>query len=394
MRFVFSKNIEQIEGSAIRDLMGVISDPEIISLAGGNPSPSTFPAETLAEFAQELIAKEGGQILQYGPTEGYKPLIESCAERNRLKGISSNIERILPVSGSSQAIDLAAKVMLDRGDMVLCESPTFMGALQTFHSYGAKTLGVMSDDEGLLPDDLAKKIAEHKPKMLYVIPNFQNPSGKTWSENRRKEVLEIAAKNNLLVLEDDPYGELRCEGEPVWSMAHFDEDDCVLHMSSFSKTISPGLRVGYATGHPEILRKMVVAKQGVDVHTSNLSQAVVNRFLRSGKYDEHVCRTKDYYRNKLNCMADAVDKYFPESAKYKKPEGGLFLWLELPEKIDTFPLLDKAIERKVAFVPGKSFFPDTQRHNCLRLNFSMASEDRITEGCKRLGELIKEELAR
>ena len=392
MDYVFSKHASNVQGSAIRDLLSVISNPNIVSLAGGNPSPSTFPEEILADLSQNAILENGRSVLQYGATEGMMTLRESCNDLNHIRGIRSEVENIIPTAGSTQGIDLISKIFLNDGDTILTERPTFLGALQTFYMYGAHVVGVSNDENGIDLTDLEDKMKRYHPKFFYVIPNFQNPSGRTWSLEERKNVLALAEKYNVLLLEDDPYGELRYEGMPIPPIQQFDQNGLVIHLSSFSKTICPGLRVGYTTAAPAIVQKMFVAKQGVDVMTSNLSQVLVDGFLRSGRYAEHVANNCQFYRTQMLGMLDAIEKYFPKDVSVVRPEGGLFLWAELPEQIDADRLSYEAMERGVAYVPGEHFFSDEAKKNTLRLNFSLETVPNIRLGIERLGKLLNEKL--
>jgi Transcriptional regulators containing a DNA-binding HTH domain and an aminotransferase domain (MocR family) and their eukaryotic orthologs len=392
MQYTFSHHASQVQGSAIRDLLSVINNPAVVSLAGGNPSPATFPEETLAALSQTAILEHGSAVLQYGATEGVMALRESCNALNHKRGIRSEVKNIIPTAGSTQGIDLISKIFLDDGDTVLTERPTFLGALQTFYMYGANVMGVANDANGLDLVDLEEKMKKHRPKFFYVIPNFQNPSGRTWSLDERKNVLALAEKYDVMILEDDPYGELRYEGVPIAPIQQFDQQGHVVHLSSFSKTICPGLRVGYTTADPSIIHKMFVAKQGVDVMTSSLSQVLVDGFLRSGQYAEHVANNCRFYRAQMLGMLEAIDEYFPKEVSIVRPQGGLFLWVELPESIDADALSYEAMERGVAYVPGEHFFPDEAKKNTLRLNFSLETVPNIRIGIERLGKLLNEKL--
>lgn len=390
----FSKRMESITGSAIRELFHLLNDPNVISLAGGNPSPKTFPSERIAEISSKVLCESGDVLLQYGATEGFGPLRESCVALNAARGIDSTEENILPTAGSSQGIELAAKVFLDETDVVLVENPTFLGALQTFRSFGARPAGVALDEEGMDIADLESQLRRTNAKMIYVIPNFQNPTGTTWSAARRAEVLALAARYDALLLEDDPYGELRYDGEDIASIKSLaqksGESQRVVHLSSFSKTVSPGLRLGYVTAHPAILRKMCVAKQGMDVHSNNLSQAIVDAFLRSGEYVRHVQSNCAFYKEKRDAMMRAVEQYFPASAQVNRPRGGLFVWVRLNEDVDCAALLSDAVRRGVAYVPGTHFYADLSGKSTMRLNFSLPSGEEIDRGCKILAELLRE----
>lgn len=388
----FSEHAERVKGSAIRDLMSVLGDPSIISFAGGNPAPVTFPTKLLAELAQDAIETQGDSLLQYGMTEGQISLRESCDWLNKKRGIRSNVEMILPTSGATQAIDLITKVFINDGDTILCESPTFLGALQTFYFYGANVVGVGMKEGQLDVKELEEKMATLHPKFFYVIPNFQNPSGRTWCLEEREKVLSLANKYDVLILEDDPYGELRYDGESMPSIQSMDDQNRVVHLSSFSKTVCPGLRVGYATAHPTIIRKMAIGKQGSDLMISGLSQKLIDGFLRSEQYDAHVESIRTYYTEKRNAMVQAIDDYFPKEVEIIQPEGGLFLWATLPAQLNAKDLFDKAIEQGVAYVPGEYFYPENGviPKNEIRLNFSLESVENIQKGIERLGNMLQE----
>lgn len=389
MEYVFSDRITPITGSAIRAIFALLADPNIVSLAGGNPSPKTFPSEDMARISADLISKHGDKLLQYGATEGFAPLRETAADRNSKLGIGGAVENILPVTGSSQGIELVCKVFLNAGDTILVENPTFLGAVQTMRSYRANVVGVDMEDDGVDLVDLEAKIKQYKPKVFYIIPTFQNPSGRTTSEKKRQAVLELAKQYDFIIMEDDPYGELRYNGTPIAPIKSMDDDGRVVHLSSFSKTISPGLRVGYATADPKIIRKMVIGKQGMDVHTPNLSQALVDAFYREGKYYDHVKKCCDFYKPQLDAMIKGMKEHFPADAQYPIPEGGLFAWVKIPG-INGIELFNTAVENGVAFVPGEHFYADLSGTDTFRLNFSLPSVSQIEWACDKLGKIIVE----
>jgi len=386
----FSSRMDAITGSAIREIFKYLATPGMISLAGGNPSPDTFPSADVAEITASLMSRAGGAVLQYGATDGYLPLRESVLEFVKGKGIEASLENVLILSGSSQGLELATKCLLNDGDVILTEGPTFLGALQTFRTYRAEPVVVKMDEFGMDMEDLEAKIRATHAKVIYTIPTFQNPTGRTMPAERRARMLELAEKYNVMILEDDPYGDLRYSGEPQPTIKSMDKNGHVIYLGSFSKTFSPGLRVGYAVGDAGILRKMTIGKQGADCHTSNLSQAIIDEYMRAGKFLPHIQECCDYYAVKRDAMVEAIKKYFPASARYTIPEGGLFMWVALDEDKKAMDLFQKAIDQKVAFVPGVHFYPGLDVHNDLRLNFSMVSVDMIDEGVKRLGALIAE----
>lgn len=392
----FAKRMDGVSGSVIREILKLMGDPEIISFGGGNPSKESFPIQLVETITNEVLEQNGANILQYGTTEGYAPLRESYLEHIAWpKGIEAEVQNVLTLTGSSQGIDLLTKVYIDPGDVVLVESPTFLGALQTFNTYQAKCVPVEMDDEGTIPENLEEQIKKHHPKLFYCIPTFQNPTGKTLGVERRKQIAALAEKYDIIVIEDDPYGDLRFRGTAVPPIKTFDKSGHVVMLNSFSKILSPGLRVGIAVATPEILRKMTVAKQGVDTHTSNLSQAIADGFLRKGMLPTHLKEICPDYLKRLDAMLGGLAAFFPEGFKYTKPEGGLFVWGELPKAIDMPALLARATkEIKVAFIPGQYFYvdPAVMGQNTMRFNFSSATPERITIGLEKLGKLVKEVL--
>ncbi len=387
----YASRFDGVSGSAIREIFKLIAKPGMISFAGGNPAKSALPDDICAQIAAEVLSNDGKAILQYGATEGYAPLLESLtAYVEQLLGCE--IPCVLPVTGSTQAMDLLCKALIDPGDVILVEDPTFLGNMQCMRLYQAKLVPVESDDDGVIIEKLEKAMIEHHPKMLYVIPTFQNPTGKTLVTSRRKAIAELAAKYGVVVAEDDPYHDLRYSGEPCPSIKSFDKDGWVVYLGSFSKIISPGMRVGYMAGDARLLRKCTVGKQSSDLHTSNLTQAIVDLFLRRDLLPGHIKRICASYKEQLDAMMEALAA-FPAGTTYTRPEGGLFIWVELPEGIDAKAVLEKCVERKVAYVPGTHFFADGGHENSLRLNFSNSTIEQIHEGMSVLREVFAEELA-
>ena len=386
----FAHRFDQVTGSAIREIFKVIAQPGMISFAGGNPSPAALPDRKVSEIAQYVLEKDGKALLQYGATEGYPPFLESLkAYVENMLGIQ--IPAILPVTGSTQAMDLLCKALIDPGDTILVENPSFLGNLQCMKLYQANLIPVASDEYGLLIDDLEEKIRRYHPKMLYTIPTFQNPTGKTLPESRRKLIAGLADQYGMIVAEDDPYRDLRYEGKQIPSLKSFDKNGWVMFLGSFSKIISPGLRVGYIAGNADIIRKCTVGKQSTDVHTANLNQAVVDQFIRQDLLPGHIRKICAEYGQKMHAMLNGING-FPEGVRFTHPEGGLFIWGELPEKIDAVRMLEKAVERKVAYVPGTYFCVDGGHMNTVRLNFSNSTFEQIEQGISVLGELIQEEM--
>jgi len=386
----FAHRYDQVTGSAIRELLKVTSQPGMISFAGGSPSPDALPDRTVAELAEYVIKNDGKRLLQYGATEGYPPFVESLMEYiESMLGV--NIPAVLPVTGSTQAMDLLSKALIDPGDAVLVENPSFLGNLQCLKLYQANLIPVDSDENGLLIDDLEGKIRQYHPKMLYTIPTFQNPSGKTLPEDRRKAVAELANQYGMIVAEDDPYRDLRYEGNTLKSIKYYDEGGWVMFLGSFSKIISPGLRVGYIAGDPAVIRKCTIGKQSTDVHTANLNQAIVDQFIRRDLLPDHIRTICQSYGLKMQLMLKCLER-FPKEVVYTRPQGGLFIWVELPAGMDTVQLLQKAVARKVAYVPGTSFCADGGHMNTLRLNFSNSTPELIETGMNVLNEIITEEI--
>lgn len=388
MEYLFAERFDGVEGSAIRAIFSLLGDPEIISFAGGNPSPKTFPADKLAGYAAKLIREQGDSVLQYGGTLGTADLLGQVQKLFEAEGLSPKKEELIILSGSSQGIDLLTKTLINPGDRIIVESPTFLGAIQTFKMYQADLIEAEMDEHGLIMEKLEKQIVQYQPKFIYTIPTFQNPTGRTLPAERRKQLAALAEKYGVIVLEDDPYAALRYAGEAQPSIKSFDRANRVVKLMSFSKTISPGLRVGAAYAPAEIIAKFNLGKQGQDVHTSNLTQQMVCEYIREGAYFDGIAANCAYYAGKLDAMYAAAEKYFPKGTKLVKPEGGMFLWAELPEGINATALFEEAVGRKVAYVPGTHFYAQGGHDNTLRLNYTMADEAEIEKGMQLLGELF------
>ena len=384
----FAHRFDGVSGSAIREIFKMIAKPGMISFAGGNPALSALPDETVARIAREVLEQDGKRILQYGATEGYPPFLESLMAYVQAQ-LGCDIPAVLPVTGSTQAMDLLCKALINPGDVILVENPSFLGNLQCMHLYEEQLVPVESDDHGLIPEKVEEAMRRHHPKMLYVIPTFQNPTGKTLALERRRPIAELAAKYGVVVAEDDPYRDLRYAGEALPSIKSFDREGWVVFLGSFSKIISPGLRVGFMAGDARILRKCTIGKQSSDVHTANLNQAIVDQFLRQNLLPAHIASICDSYREQLDAMLDEL-RAFPEGTRYTRPEGGLFVWVELPSGIDAKELLEQAVARHVAYVPGTHFYCDGGHENTLRLNFSNSTIPQIHEGMAILRELIEQ----
>lgn len=385
----YADRFDGISGSAIRAIFKVLTRPDIISFAGGNPSSDALPHELCADIAKEVLLSDGKRILQYGATEGYPPFLESLREY-----IAENYDfpvekkNLLPLSGSSQGVDLICKAFLNPGDTVLVESPTFLGNMQTLRLYQQTLVPIESDDHGLITDALEEAVKKHHPKALYCIPTFQNPSGRTLSADRRKIIAEMASEYGFLVMEDDPYRDLRYEGKVQPSVKHFDKTGHVVYMGSFSKLISPGMRVGYMVAEEDIIQKCTIGKQGVDLHTPLLTQAMIDQFLRHRHLQPHLRSILGPYREKMHAMLAELET-FPEGTQYTRPEGGLFIFCSLLERMNATEMFPEAIERGVAFVPGTNFYPEGGHHNTLRLNFSNSTLAQIKTGMGILRDLVQ-----
>lgn len=388
----YARRFDGVSGSAIRDIFKLLGVPGMISFAGGNPSESALEDELLADIAREMLLKHGKRLLQYGATEGWPPYREQTARFLREDiGIDVGENELLPTTGSTQAIDVLLKAMIDEGDAIIVEGPSFLGTLQAMKLYRANLVPVPMDGDGLQLDILEDAIKRHKPKMLYTVPNFQNPTGVTLSLERRKAILEMAERYDFLIAEDDPYRGLRYFGEALPTL--FSLDDCarVVYLTSFSKLISPGLRVGAAVTHNQtLLRKLTIGKQSTDVHTTGLSMAICAEYMARGLLPSHIKEIIPRYRTQLEHMLKGFEA-FPEGITHTRPDGGLFVWAELPERYDALKLLNRAIEKRVAFVPGVHFYADGGHANTLRLNFSASEADQIDEGMRRLRDAIIEE---
>ena len=393
MEYVFSDRMKNMGGNAIREIFKLLSRPDMISFAGGFPTASLLPCGEVGEIASDLMNSDRAtEILQYGATEGYAPLrrrIAAFVSRYGIEGAGEENVRI--VSGGQQTIDLTNKCFVNKGDTVLCEAPTYLAFLHILKTYEGNAVGVKSEEDGISISDLEEKIVKCQPKLLYLVPTFSNPTGKTLSEKKRKAIAELTAKYNVMVLEDDPYSELRFSGERVKSLKSFDKAGNVIFTASFSKTIAPGLRCGYCIADKEVIRKLTIGKQATDVHTSSLSQAIINEYLKKGLFEPHVESIKKVYKEKKDAMAEAIKKYMPcDKIKFTDPEGGLFIWGEFSDNIDTDEIFkDVCLKTKVAYVAGSTFFPGENVKNTFRLNYSNATLHQIDEGIKKLGDYFK-----
>ena len=395
----YAQRTKGMQSSAIRDLLKVASQPGVISFAGGMPAPELFPLKEVEEACIRVLRNRGSDALQYSTTEGYPPLRELIVEKMSRYGILATLDNVLITSGSQQALDLVGKVLLDPGDVIIVEAPTYVGAIQAFTAYQASYASVPLDDEGMVVDLLEQRIIETHPKFTYVLPNFHNPGGVTLSRERRERLVSLARQYGVPLVEDDPYGELRFEGEHIAPIVVIDANrngeqqegyfkGDVVYMSTLSKTLSPGLRLGWIVAPVEVVDKLVQAKQGADLHTNTFSQMVAYEVIRDGFLEEHVREIRDVYRQRRDAMLAAMDEYFPEKVSWTRPQGGLFLWVKLPEAVDSQELLEKALQEKVAFVPGTAFYADGRGRDAMRLTFATCSTEKIDQGIRRLGKAI------
>lgn len=388
MEYRFSERMKNLRGNSIREIFKLVESPEVISFAGGMPASECLPLDAYRTYTDELLSGENAlSLLQYGATEGYRPLREAVAKHVGGMGIKASAENVLIVSGAQQGIDLCYKLFLNEGDVLLVEDPTYLAALHIAKTYRARAIGVRSEADGIDIVDLEEKIRTHRPKLLYLVPNFSNPTGKTLSEEKRRAIAKMTAEYGVIVLEDDPYRALRYSGRHLPAIKHFDQSENVVYLTSFSKTISPAMRVGAMIASRTLIAKFTVGKQATDVHTATLSQAVAMRFLREGELERRVEASLPVYRFKRDAMLKAMRRYFPKEAEFAEPEGGLFIWCKVP--MPARELFLQAISQRVAFVCGSDFFADGKGEQYIRLNFSNESVDRIEQGIRILGDLLK-----
>jgi 2-aminoadipate transaminase len=398
----FAERTKAVKSSTIRELLKLTQRPEVISFAGGLPAPEVFPVERFADACHRVLEAKGGMALQYSASEGYTPLREYLAQRMARYGIIAGVDNVLITSGSQQALDLIGKLLINPGDRILVEAPTYLGALQAFNVYGAEYVSVPIDHDGLRTDQLDEALRSG-PKFMYILPNFQNPGGVTLCEPRRHELVLLADKYGIPIIEDDPYGQLRYEGEHLPPLLVLDRENLrrddgklgnVLYLSTFSKTLAPGIRLGWIVAPPDVISKLVQLKQGADLHSSTFDQMVAYEVVHDGFLDEHVKKIRAVYRERRDVMLAALAEYFPPEVTWTHPEGGLFLWMTLPEGLDMQHLFQAALRENVAFVPGDCFYPggdEGSRH--MRLNFSHSNPQQIREGIRRLGLAVARELA-
>jgi len=392
LNWTFSLGAQEMKSSAIREILKITERPEIISFAGGLPAPELFPVEDLKKACKSVLENVGPKSLQYSVSLGVPPLRKFLAERLSQKVMALTEENILVTGGSQQGLDLVGKMFLDKGSVVICESPTYLGAIQAFNVYNPHYVTVEMDENGMLTDQVEENIKKYKPRLIYVVPNFQNPSGITLSYERREHLVKLAKEYYVPIIDDNPYGELRYIGKDVPSLKSLG-GDLVIQLGTISKIISPGLRIAWIVAPTQVMTMFERLKQGADLHTNTFAQYVVAEYVKDGRLDKHIEEIKAAYGERRNVMIKAMTEYFPENVKWTEPEGGLFLWVELPPEISATDLLQEALKQKVAYVPGKPFHPYEDKDNTLRLNFSNASPEMIIEGIKRLGKVFKENIA-
>lgn len=389
---LFAERIKDVPKSFIREILKVAANPEIISFAGGLPNPDFFPAEEIEKVCSKLIKESGNDIFQYSTTEGYLPLRKYIAARYMEKyGLKVDADEILITNGSQQGLDLLGKVLVNEGENVIIENPGYLGAIQALSVYRPYFIDITMDEDGIDTKELEKAVNTTPVKLFYSVPNFQNPSGITYTEERRKKVAEILKDKNIVFVEDNPYGELRFMGEDIPPVRKYLPNGIML--GSFSKIVVPSFRIGWIVAPKDIMDKLITAKQAADLHTNYFSQRVIYEYLANYNIDNHIAKIKEAYGKQREAMVNAIEKYFPKEVEYTKPEGGMFLWATLPEGVSSLQLFELAIKKNVAFVPGSPFYANGGGENTMRLNYSCTCEAKIEEGIKRLGEAIKEILA-
>ncbi len=383
-----ARRMSRLKPSAVREILKVAEQPDILSFAGGLPAPELFPLEAIAQAHAEVFAEEGQAALQYSTTEGYKPLREWIRAHMARQGVEAAMEQVLVTNGSQQGIDLVAKALLDPGDVVVVENPSYLAALQNFIGYEAELRVVGSDDEGMRVEELEALAAECRPKLIYIVPNFHNPKGTTLSLERRHALIRFAQRHGVVILEDNPYGELRFRGEPLPPLAALDDAGVVVHLSTFSKTLAPGLRIGWVVGPCELIRGLTVIKQAADLHNATLAQRATARLLERFDYAGHLSQLRARYGERCQTMLEALAAHMPEGMRWTRPDGGMFLWAELPQGLSGDELFPRALEQKVAFVPGTPFFAARPQARFIRLNFSNRPPELIVEGIRRLAAVL------
>ncbi|MBQ3417088.1 MAG: PLP-dependent aminotransferase family protein [Ruminococcus sp.] len=394
MNYPFSNKVLALKPNAIREILKSASDPDVISLSAGNPAPDAFPVEAIREISERILRENPIGALQYGVSEGYQPLRDTLKQYLKEKhNIGTDDDELIIVSGAQQVMDIAAKTFLNEGDVLLCEAPSFVGALNTFRSYNTELVGVTVEPDGMDMNELEEKLKAYpNAKMIYTIPNFQNPSGVTMSLEKRKKLYELAVQYHVMIIEDNPYGDLRYYGEDVPAIKSFDREGIVIYSGSFSKVISPGIRVGFMEANRQAMAKMIICKQGQDVHTTMWSQMLAFELMTKYDFEAHLNFLRDLYREKANLCMSLLDEYaVPAGITYNRIEGGLFIWCDLPESVDMLDFCKQLTERKVCVVPGNAFLTDSSLPcHSFRINFSTPTDEQLTEGIKVIGRLASE----
>lgn len=391
MTLKLADRMDRLKASDIIELLKLTQNPEIISFAGGLPAEELFPVEELMEINKKILESYGGKSLQYSTTEGHAPLRKIIAKRMQKLGIDYGEDNILITNGSQQGLEFSAKLFINEGDVILCERPTYLGAIDAFKAYGPKFVEVETDDHGMIMEDLERAIErEENIKFIYLVPDFQNPSGRTWSVDRRKKLVELASEHNIAIIEDNPYGELRFEGEDLPAVTHFDKKGNVIFLGTLSKIFCPGLRIGWIAAEKELIEKYILIKQGSDLQTNTFSQMQACMFLEDYDIEGHIQKIRDLYKGRRDLMISRMKEEFPKELTWTYPEGGLFLWVVLPENMNARELAIEALKENVAFVPGGAFFANGHQENSIRLNFSCTDEKGIVEGIKRLGKVLSD----
>lgn len=390
----FSERMSGMKASDIRELLKLTARPEVISFAGGMPAPELFPVEEINAAFNAVMADNGKTALQYGQTEGWAPLRQQIADRmEKINSIKTDPSDVILTAGSQQGLDFCGKLFLNPGDVVIMESPSYLGAINAFNAYQPTYVEIPTDDNGMIMEELEKVLATtENVKLIYVIPDFQNPSGRTWPLERRQKFMEIVNKYEVNVIEDNPYGDLRFRGEFLPALKSLDTKGLVLYFGTFSKILSPGFRIGWICANDAIMEKLNLIAQAAVLQTATVNAMVVSKYLEMYDIDGHIAKILPVYKHRCELMISTMKETFPPEAKFTDPEGGLFTWVELPEYVNTRDLAAKALEQNVAFVPGSGFYPNGGNNHCMRLNYSGQSDERIVEGVKRLAALIKEAL--
>lgn len=391
MTYHFSNRVPKSDVDPVGDILKVAGDPKVMSFAGGLPAPELFPVEQVKRAADTVFEQKGQAALQYGSSKGIPELRQVILDRVKVEGIETDADHVMVATGSQQSIDLTGKMFLDEGSVVIVEDPTYLTAVDVFRSYGARFVGVAMDEEGMKMDALERALQDNpEARLIYTIPTFQNPTGRTMTLSRRKRLLELAEKYDVMVLEDNPYGAIRWEGENLPSLKSMDKTGHVIYMGTLSKILAPGLRLGWVVAEPELIKKYTMMKQSADLHTDSLAQYIAAEYFAQNDINEHIAKITSLYHKREQIMMDAIDKYFPAGVTHSNPEGGMFLWVMVPGVNDTQVLFDAALARNVAIVPGDPFFGNETIPGTFRMNYSNTPEDKIEDGVKRLAEAIEE----